>query len=312
MKFMDELFEGGTKSAQKKKKTTFYVICVTLALIAVMLIVLAVFGIAMLISDAAEDAEGNSQTPKVTIGATELTQFESDGVHSGNLLRLERGKRAQGDISTVIIRGARVQTEDGANIYSVRSSGSTDELDFRGTPEAVEALNLMMKDFYGKTKDDNLCISKAYTLESKDSIHPIYSSATSFLFECYYGDDYTVRSIYGVDKYNWIYENAYKYGFINVEDPTADEDSEGSTVFRYVGVPHATYMRTKKLTLEEYLEQIKTATPDAPILTSVGKTTYASYYLAADGEHLVPSEHSYTVSGNNTDGYIVTVSIQKG
>jgi D-alanyl-D-alanine carboxypeptidase len=70
-------------------------------------------------------------------------------------------------------------------------------------------------------------------------------------------------------------------------------------------------MKTKRLTLDAYLEQLRSATPDPPLLTKVGKITSASYYLAADGEHRVPTEHEYTVSGNNTDGYIVTVSIAK-
>ena len=66
-----------------------------------------------------------------------------------------------------------------------------------------------------------------------------------------------------------------------------------------------------KLQLSTYLEQLRSTTPDAPLLTKVGKITYASYYLSADGEILVPTEHEYTVSGNNTDGYIITVSITK-
>lgn len=312
MKFLSELFEGGTNATQKKKKVTFYCICVTLALIAVMLLILAAFGVSQLISDLAAADVQSEPNVQVSIGETEAITLDAALIHSGNLLILDNAHRYQGDPETVIIRAyeGRPKTQTGSNVYSIVSRGVSEELDFRGTSEAVSALNLMMADFYAAKADDNLCITRAYTLASKDTTDAPFTAATTFELEYYYEYPGEIRGIYGVEKYDWIYSNAYKYGFVNIDDPAASEEG-GSGLFRYVGVAHATYMKTKKLQLSTYLEQLRSTTPDAPLLTKVGKITYASYYLSADGEILVPTEHEYTVSGNNTDGYIITVSITK-
>ena len=312
MKFLSELFEGGTNATQKKKKVTFYCICVTLALIAVMLLILAAFGVSQLISDLAAADVQSEPNVQVSIGATETITLDAASIHSGNLLILDNAHRYQGDPETVIIRAyeGRPKTQTGSNVYSIVSRGVSEELDFRGTSEAVSALNLMMADFYAAKADDNLCITRAYTLASKDTTDAPFTAATTFELEYYYEYPGEIRGIYGVEKYDWIYSNAYKYGFVNIDDPAASEEG-GSGLFIYVGVAHATYMKTKKLQLSTYLEQLRSTTPDAPLLTKVGKITYASYYLSADGEILVPTEHEYTVSGNNTDGYIITVSITK-
>lgn len=312
MKFLSELFEGGTNATQKKKKVTFYCICVTLALIAVMLLILAAFGVSQLISDLAAADVQSEPNVQVSIGETEAITLDAALIHSGNLLILDNVHRYQGDPETVIIRAyeGRPKTQTGSNVYSIVSRGVSEELDFRGTSEAVSALNLMMADFYAAKADDNLCITRAYTLASKDTTDAPFTAATTFELEYYYEYPGEIRGIYGVEKYDWIYSNAYKYGFVNIDDPAASEEG-GSGLFRYVGVAHATYMKTKKLQLSTYLEQLRSTTPDAPLLTKVGKIAYASYYLSADGEILVPTEHEYTVSGNNTDGYIITVSITK-
>lgn len=310
---LSELFEGGTLETQKKKRITFYCICVTLALIAVMLTVLIMSGIISAISNAHDDASQQS-SPQVSIGETIAATFEPDGIYSGSLLLLNGTYRYKGTPETVVIRSAegRAKTSTGGNVYSIISSGSDASVDFRGTKEAVDALNLMMRDFYAEKSDDNLCIKKAYSLSGKDTVDPVFSSAEAFSLFYYFEYPGVTKSIYGVDKYSWIYNNAHKYGFINVtssQDNSAEEGSSGSDIFRYVGVPHATYMKTKKLSFEGYLEQIKTATPENPILVKSGRVTYASYYISKDDQPMVPAEYEYTVSGNNTDGYIVTVSV---
>ena len=312
MKFLSELFEGGTNATQKKKKITFYCMCVTLALIAVMLLVLAIFGVAQLIANADKTNDQSSPNVQVSVGETAATTLDAEAIYSGDLLILDSTHRYQGSPNTVIVRNSdgRPKTQTGSNVYSIIAKGTSEELDFRGTPEAVEALNLMLADFYSAKTDDNICITRAYTLASKDTTDAVFTAATTFELEYYFEYPGDVRGIYGVEKYDWIYTNAYKYGFINIEDPAASEDG-GSGLFRYVGTSHATYMKTKKLTLSAYLDQLRSATPDSPLLTKIGKITYASYYLAADSEHLVPTGYEYTVSGNNIDGYIVTVSITK-
>lgn len=315
MKNFSELFEGGSKETQKKRKITFYCICVTLALIAALLVVLAILGVVSLVSQHTPE-EPEQSAPQVSIGNTVSVTLGEDELHSGTLLILDGAHRYSGSFDAIIMRNAdgRPKTQTGGNVYSILAARVEDDVDFRASPEATAAFNLMMQDFYAASNDDNVCVKKALTKANADNIDAVFSSgdtlALNYYFE-YPGDD---RSIYGVEKYSWIYTNAYKYGFINLPiDAPEDEESEtaGSNIFRYVGVPHATYMKTKRLSFDAYLEQLRSATPDAPILVKSGKITYASYFIAKDGEHLVPADYNYTVSGNNIDGYIVTAEITK-
>lgn len=311
MKNLSELFEGGTLETQKKRKTTFYCICATLVLIAVMLVVLSVFGIVTLIKNKAP-SEPIEEEIQVSIGATQPATFDEDQLYSGTLLLLDDAHKYQGSGELTILRNAesRPKTETGGHAYSILSKGATDDLDFRGTPEATDALHLMIKEFYAAKGDDNLCVVNAFSNAKADTVDPIYSSGNTFAFEYYFEYPGTPKTIYGVDKYSWIYTNAHKYGFINVPSSSSEEEG-GSNIFRYVGVPHATYMRTKKLDLEGYLEELRSATVDSPILVKSGKYTYASYFIPVGAETLVPADYSYTVSGNNVDGYIVTAIITK-
>lgn len=317
MKNFSELFEGGSKETQKKRKITFYCICVTLALIATMLIILAIFGIVSLASQHTED-EPEQEAPQVSIGNTQSITLSEEQLHSGTLLILDDAHRYSGEFDAIIMRNAegRPKTSTGGNVYSILAARVEDDVDFRASPEALEAFNLMMQDFYAASNDDNICVRRAITKANADTVDAIFSSGDTLALNYYFEYPDDDRSIYGVDKYSWIYSNAYKYGFINVPvEPQStdaeDEEEVGSNIFRYVGVPHATYMKTKRLSFDAYLAQLKNATPDAPLLVRSGRITYASYFLAKDGEHLVPTDYSYSVSGNNVDGYIVTVEITR-
>ena len=323
MKNISEIFEGGTYEKQKKKKITFYCICVTFAIIVAMLLVLVIFGIVSFVTQKADEKPNKDQTV-VTVGETQAVTLSQENIYSGILLLLDSTHPFKGKVDTVVIRShegrpkkpSTQEGTEGGNIYSILAGGTTEDKDFRGTADAVDALNLMLKDFYTARQDDNLCIAHAFTKANAATDDPVYASGTAFSLEYYF--DYSankndIRSIYGVEKYDWIYSNAHKYGFITVKSGKTDENGNeiGSNVFRYVGVPHATYMVAKKLDLNAYLEQLRGATPDAPILTKVGKVTYASYYISADGEHLVPVNYEYSISGNNSDGYIVSAIITK-
>lgn len=131
----------------------------------------------------------------------------------------------------------------------------------------------------------------------------------------------------GEGDYKWIYENCYKYGFILRYDSEKSSitgiDGEGWH-FRYVGVPHAQLIYYSKLCYEEYVLSIKQYNRENPLYVNVLENgdRYAIYYVAADKEKDttnvdVPkfddgSEYNYTISGNNCDGYIVTVNISAG
>ena len=118
------------------------------------------------------------------------------------------------------------------------------------------------------------------------------------------------------DNYAWIDENAANYGFIlrfpEGKDTLTGESARTYT-YRYVGVPHAVYIKQNNLCLEEYIETVKTYTNTSPLQITAGTAQYQVYYAAANGEGAtdvpVPSQLPYTISGNNIDGFIITVSL---
>ena len=85
-----------------------------------------------------------------------------------------------------------------------------------------------------------------------------------------------------------------------------------ANTYRYVGVPHAKYITKHGLCLEEYIEQLKGYTIEKPLEVEGDGCAYRIYYVplpASDKiEVFVPEKDRYTVSGNNCDGFIVTVT----
>lgn len=128
----------------------------------------------------------------------------------------------------------------------------------------------------------------------------------------YYAPDYSDTVNYG-----WIDENAANYGFIlrypDGKDSLTGDEARTYT-YRYVGIPHATYIKQNNLCLEEYIDAVKTYTyNNNPLKVTVGNAQYEIYYVAANVNNVtnvpVPSNKTYTISGNNIDGFIVTVTM---
>lgn len=113
--------------------------------------------------------------------------------------------------------------------------------------------------------------------------------------------------------YAWVLENCHRYGLI-LRYPPGKEAIAGTAEtwhFRYVGVPHANYIAANDLVLEEYMDILKTTSFERPlpIETDAGEQ-YSVYYIPATGGETqvpVPEDKPYTLSGNNADGFIVTV-----
>lgn len=80
--------------------------------------------------------------------------------------------------------------------------------------------------------------------------------------------------------------------------------------FRYVGYPHSKIMSERRLILEEYIDFIK-AYQESNKLYEKGKNSlFEIYYVPAAAEKTtisIPDRCDYRISGNNLDGFIVTV-----
>ncbi|PFK47137.1 D-Ala-D-Ala carboxypeptidase VanY [Bacillus cereus] len=107
----------------------------------------------------------------------------------------------------------------------------------------------------------------------------------------------------------WIEDNVWKYGFV-LRYPKNKSNITGIQYepwhIRYVGLPHSAIMQKNKFTLEEYLDFLK---EKKEISTNVeGKEYTVSYYKVSKNTTInVPVNQHYEISGNNTDGVIMTV-----
>lgn len=106
---------------------------------------------------------------------------------------------------------------------------------------------------------------------------------------------------------------APQYGFIE-RYPSGKEAVTGiaheAWHFRYVGVPHAQIMARRNMVLEEYIEYLKQFPQNGPhLVETCGSRPFEIYYLPAEqaGRRRQEDSSLYEISGNNVDGYIVTL-----
>lgn len=102
---------------------------------------------------------------------------------------------------------------------------------------------------------------------------------------------------------------AAKYGFIQ----RYQEDKQALTGigaepwhFRYVGVPHAQWMESQNLCLEEYTDFLRGDSYCCTLNNGQSARVYFVPYEGEDTEIWLP-ESCYQIAGNNVDGFIITV-----
>ena len=181
--------------------------------------------------------------------------------------------------------------------------------------DAAEALNALMAGYNAATGlDDFVVYGTTETFTGMGSYCPRYfqESVTGNTVDLALNGLGSVIAFDGYDEEGWVVQNCAKYGFI-VRYPEGKQDKTGESFcpwhLRYVGKLHAAIMDRNQLCLEEYLDFLKSYTADKPYEFTYDNAAYAIYYIASAGEQtkaMVPIGGNYDISGNNTDGYIVT------
>lgn len=120
------------------------------------------------------------------------------------------------------------------------------------------------------------------------------------------GIDYT-----GTGIYQWVNTHCQNYGFI-VRYAEDKQDITGISYepwhFRYVGVPHATYMVENSLCLEEYIELLHEYDKEHPLKVVTEAKTWYVYTVSAHSDTVeipVPADREYTISGDNCGYFVV-------
>ncbi len=306
MKNLIDFLNSGTVKQQNQKKLGAWLICATAILLAIALVMLIIASVATAIKShnsntGNEDDSGTAGT--VIPNGYTTTTFDATQLSMGNLLLVDADHPCTATPVTKKIDGTRPSVEGVGAVYSV-----WDTTNYALTEETLNAFNSMMSDFYEETKDANLYVMAAYNPTAVNQVTPLHKTGCAVSLG-YYDPSAGEKksSIYNVDTYEWIYDNAASYGFIQA---SAEEGEEH--IFRYVGVAHATYMFNNNKTLSEYLTLVQTKSCRSPLSITAkdaegNSVGYSVYYLASGSDLIVPTKYHYTVSGDNMGGYIITV-----
>ena len=184
---------------------------------------------------------------------------------------------------------------------------------------AVNKFNRLMRAYYDATGNTEVMFNYGYLEVGKEKSNSESSCALDIQLHIKRNDG-GYEYITNIAPYSWLFEHMASYGFVqrfpaDKAELTGDSKS-GFTAIRYVGVPHAAYMKENGLCLEEYLELLKTNynfRNGNRLTYSTTELTYSIYYVPAtltgDTVLPVPRTGSYEVSGNNMDGFIVTAIV---
>ncbi|MBQ8207179.1 MAG: D-alanyl-D-alanine carboxypeptidase family protein [Clostridia bacterium] len=339
---------GGSRSRRRRRQRMIKTIILSL-IVALIIAGSAVFLFTLKrMGERAKDRETATESASDTLAPESAPEDTASGVlREGFITRkftekdLHRGELilVRADVPYVFpeetdltdLYTGRKKYEDGSRAYQISSTDI--ELD----SFVLSKLNELTEVFYETTGERGLLVKSAYrSYESQKEIFDYRVERdgeeealkyvakpgesehhTAMAFDMSVYKDGVNTYIQDEEDYLWVYENAHKYGFI-LRYPENKADITGISYeawhFRYVGVPHAYYMYTEGLVLEEYLELLSEKHAYDGIHLNIDcddGNKYEIYYVPAsdDGsaDIILPAGYEYTVSGNNTDGFIVTV-----
>lgn len=260
--------------------------------------------------------------------------YSNDLIHSGNLILVNR------DYEYTSTNENLVSLSDVKNeSYSVSSN------EMKLDSVMAQQINSMLSDFEKATGNNDVMANSGF--RSIDEQKELYDddlertqSDTSELVappghsehHTGYAMDFAIDDGYypalkNEGDYSWIYDNADKYGMFlryTEENKEVTKYMAESWHFRYVGAPHASIIKKLGMPYENYIDFIKEFSYDAPFEYKYSDTeSYSIYYVPADTSSdttsipvsvkaaLSPQNDEYTISGNNVDGFIVTMKIDR-
>lgn len=189
--------------------------------------------------------------------------------------------------------------------------------------DAVEAMNAFAKAFRTAKGENSLIIHEGYKSGASVKDDPIkkdLSNGYTVYFSLYPADK--DGDNIGTGKYLWLANNCNRFGYIlrypsEKSDITHVSGYGTGRVYRFVGYEHAAHMAKYHLCLEEYLDSLRLYTAEAPLTIKYAdsdgdeKTCWVYYVPAGEGEATTLTVRGgedaiYSVSGNGSDGFIVT------
>lgn len=282
-------------------------------------------------SDTSALTEPETTAPPETTAlsaAYELKTMDLDDLHSGYQILVNYQNAFVFDSSDF-----KIKTFYGNKNRSYKISGTNVSFDSL----ALNSFNDMMAAFETETGSHDILVNSTLrTFEEQEEIYAYrveqYGTEYAAMFVAVPGfsehhtgiaADLTVytdkNESMTLDKFpeyiEWLGANAHKYGFI-LRYPADKTDitkiGYENWHYRYIGKPHAYYMHINNLCLEEYIEELRKHPYNGNHLkiTDDEGQPWEIYFVKAIDEKTdvpVPIYDEYTVSGNNVDGFIITI-----
>lgn len=249
-----------------------------------------------------EATTGLGITSDLPEGYMSVPQDET-GLHSGILVQIDENHPYTGST------GELTSFQDKNESYRMK------RMDLPTRQEVLEAMNSMASAYVSDNGAVNLMVystTAPYGVEG--SLYPtaLPDRSSGWCIDlCLLNEDETISKF--TEPNAWLNSYSWRYGFV-FSYPESDAAATGVAGapyhLRYVGPVHAGLMHQENLTLTQYYDYLKNHPLDAPLYYTMGDVIYTVYYVPAVSgttEVPVPLNKSYELSGNNTDGFIVTV-----
>lgn len=247
---------------------------------------------------------------------------EATDLYRGSLLLIDQNHGYNIDKTKLIKKSDMAKMTD-SKVYAeygfVRITQSPDYLlksnSFYLTDEAAAAFTAMMKAYAAGSGNTDVQLRNAYYYDDTETVA---YNCTGLYVDLEINRDSKLYSLnyqpFRSEYYSWFIDNCHRFGFIHVRDNKNDFGIDNYSSFRYIGIPHATYMHDCNLSFEAYLAEVKTHPLEKTMtITDDDGVAWQVYYVPATvggGTTITmrATDSSYTVSGDNVEGYIVTIN----
>lgn len=308
------------KREEKRKKQRLLMLCM-IVVIVLLALAAATFAICAIVHSSQDtpDDPNAPQTPNTSFEYKNFT-VESSKYQVGPLIVVNKqnaydfpSNPTAGFVNPETTERAQV---DGSNVYQIYKDPKNPTKSKQMQKVAFEAFERMMIDFFNSPGGDGkVAISEAYRSQSRQE--DIGSSTPAGHSDHHTGYLIALCNFDGTDLKtdHWVYQNCHKYGFV-IRYPEEKKDITGVSGYteciRYVGVAHATYMKNHNISLEEYVNRLRGYTVESQLIVDgADGNSYAIYYVPKSATEITTyaSPAHAEISGNNIDGFVVTVNL---
>ncbi|MDO5560271.1 MAG: M15 family metallopeptidase [Oscillospiraceae bacterium] len=258
--------------------------------------------------------------------------YSNDQLDSGNLILVNRDHEYKGSNLNMVSL-----TDTKTDSYTISQE------DMKLDSQMAQSINRMLDDFQTVTGYNDVIANSGYRsvdtqrelynediemtgLTTSDSVAPPgYSEHHTGLAMDFAVNDGYCSALRDEGEYSWVYENADKYGmFLRYTEANKEvtKYKAESWHFRYIGAPHATIVKKLGMPYEDYIDFLKEFSFESPFEYKYSDNEfYSIYYVPAQQDSsttkiplstravLSSDKDVYSISGNNVDGFIVTLKI---